>query len=340
MPPSWKASSGAASLTLADGERAPRQQRGGAVPDHEREQVEDADDPDRPLHRAARFLGRRHRVEAHQDVRQTRGAEHQREGERQEVDLRRHRLAVLVAGVQELLAGVLDGGAQQGREVEPVEPEDPHRHDRGADHQQRGLDDLHPGRAAHAAVEHVDDHEDADDRDDQRLAVERRTGHVLDAQQQRDEAAGAGHLGQQVEERHQEGGHRRGGAHRALAHAEAQDVAHGEAADVAEELGDEQERGEPGDEEADRVQEAVVAVDGDRAGDAEERRGREVVTGDRDAVLRPGERAAGGVVVRRGVRRAADPVDDQQGHHDEQREDPDVECRAADLGAHRFSSTR
>ena len=271
---------------------------------------------------------------------QTGGAEDQGQGQRQEVDLRGDRLAVLVAGVEQRLAGVLDGGAQQAREVEPVEAQDPHGHDRGADDQQRGLDDLHPGRAAHAAVEHVDDHEDADDRDDQRLPVERRTRHVLDADQQRDEAAGAGHLGQQVEERHEERGHRRGGAHRALAHPEAQDVAHGEAADVAQELGDEQERGQPGDEEADRVHEAVVAVEGDRTGDAEERRRREVVTGDRDAVLGPGERAAGGVVVRGGARRAADPVDDHQGHHDEEGEDPDVERRAADLGGHRFSSTR
>ena len=322
------------------GQRAPREQGGRAVPDHQGEQVEDADDPDRPLHRAPGLLGRGHGVEAHEDVRQAGGAEDQGEGQRQEVDLGRQRLAVLVAGVEQLLAGVLDGRAQQARQVEPVEAQDPHGHDRGADDEQPGLDDLHPGGAAHAAVEDVDDHEDADHRDDQRLAVERGAGRVLDAEQQRDEAAGAGHLGQQVEERHQQRRHRGRGPHRALAHPEAQDVAHGEAADVAQQLGDQQQGRQPGDEEADGVEEAVVAVDRDRARDAEERRGREVVTGDRDAVLRPGERAAGGVVVRRRVRGLADAVDDQQRDDDEEREDPDVERRAPDLGAHRFSSTR
>src|SRR3712207_8945018 len=52
---------------------------------------------------------------------------------------------------------------------------------------------------------------------------------------------------------------------------------------VAHELGDEQQGDQPGDEEADGVQEAVVAVDGDGAGDAEERRGRQVVTRDGQA---------------------------------------------------------
>ena len=229
---------------------------------------------------------------------------------------------------------------EQAREVEPVEAQHPHGHHRGADDQQRRLDDLHPGGAAHAAVEHVDDHQDTDDGDHQRLPVERRARHVLDADEQRDQAARAGHLGQQVEERHQQRGDRGGRAHRTLAHPEAQDVAHREAADVAQQLGHQQQGGQPGDEEADGVEEAVVAVHRDRPGDPEEGRGRQVVTGDRDAVLGTGERAPGGVVVRGGVGGAADPVDDQQGHHDEEREDPDVQRRAADLRAHRFSSTR
>ena len=49
-----------------------------------------------------------------------------------------------------------------------------------------------------------------------------------------------------------------------------QHVGHREPAGVAQQLGDEQQRDEPGDEEADGVEEAVVAVDGDGAGDAEE----------------------------------------------------------------------
>src|SRR4029450_5982054 len=43
-------------------------QRGSAVPEHQREQVEDADHPDRPHDAAAGLLRRRHRVEAGQHV--------------------------------------------------------------------------------------------------------------------------------------------------------------------------------------------------------------------------------------------------------------------------------
>jgi hypothetical protein len=86
-----------------------------------------------------------------------------------------------------------------------------------------GLDDLHPGGALHAADEDVDDHQRADDRDDDALA-----GAVGDAEQQGDQATGAGHLGQQVEGRHREGVDGGGGAHRALLEPERQHVGHGE----------------------------------------------------------------------------------------------------------------
>jgi hypothetical protein len=69
-----------------------------------------------------------------------------------------------------------------------------------------------------------------------------------------------------------EGGDGRGGADRALAHAERQHVAHREPAGAAQQLRDQQQRDEPRDEEADRVQEPVVAGERDGAGDAAERR--------------------------------------------------------------------
>ena len=113
-----------------------------------------------------------------------------------------------------------------------------------------------------------------------------------DVEQQGDQTARAGHLGQQVEQAHRQRGGRRGEAHRALLQPEAQHVGHREFACVAQQFGDQQQRDQPGDQEADGVQEAVVAVDRDGACDAEEARGRQVVTGDRDAVLRAGEGAA------------------------------------------------
>ena len=51
-------------------------------------------------------LLRGHRVEAHEHVRQARGAEDECERERDEVDLRQVRLAVLQAGAEQLLAGL------------------------------------------------------------------------------------------------------------------------------------------------------------------------------------------------------------------------------------------
>ena len=224
-------------------------------------------------------------------------------------------------------AGPRDGVAEHRGEAEAVQGEDPHRHDPGARDEQDGLDDLHPGGAAHAADQHVGDHHGADDGDDDGLP-----GLAGDVEQQGDEAACAGHLGEQVEERHGQGGRGGRGADRALAHLERQHVAHRVLAGVPQELGDQQQRHQPRDEEADGVEETVVAVDRDRAGDAEERRGREVVAGDRDAVLRAGEAAARGVEVGRPAGGAlADADHDRERDDHEQPEDRQVEDRVAAL---------
>ena len=183
------------------------------------------------------------------------------------------------------------------------------------------LDDLHPGGAAHAANQDIRDHQRADDRNHEALS-----GAVGDTEQQCDESAGACHLGEQVEERHSERRRCRSDTDGALAHPERQDVGHRVAAGVPKQLGNEQQRDQPGDEEADAVEESVIAVDGDRAGNAEERRRGQIVTGDRDAVLRSGERVPGGVVVGRGLV-VAGGADDDQRHRDEEQEDADVDDR-------------
>ena len=53
------------------------EQRRGTEAEDQREQVEGADQADRPQHRLAGVPRGRHGVEADQDVRQARGAEHQ-----------------------------------------------------------------------------------------------------------------------------------------------------------------------------------------------------------------------------------------------------------------------
>ncbi len=264
-------------------------------------------------------------------MRQARGAEHQRQRQRDEVQLGEVAGAELLHRLQQLrVAGSLDGLAEQRRQVEVGQREHPDGHHGGAGDEQGGLDDLHPGGALHAADQHVDDHQRTDDRDDQVLAP---LG--LHVQQQRHQTARAGHLGQQVEERHRE--RRRGGRDpdRTLAQPEAEHVGHGELAGVAELLGDQQQRDQPRHQEADGVQEAVVAVDRDGPGDAEEAGRRQVVAGDRGAVLGAGERAPGGVVVSRGLGVARGADDDGEGDADEQQEDRDVDDGVADRGLDR-----
>ena len=269
------------------------------VAEHQREQVEDADQPDRHDHGLPGLLGGRHRVEAHEHVRQARGTEHQGQRERQEVELRHGGRAVLQTRLEDrltVLAGHVHGPLHDGGEVEAEVREHPDRHGAGTQDEQRRLDDLHPRGALHAAHQHVQDHEPPDDGDDQALA--RLVG---DAEQERDEPARTRHLGQQVEEHHRERGQRGGQPDRPLLQAERQHVGHGELAGVAQQLGDEQQRHEPGDEEADGVQEAVVPVDGDRARDAQEARRGQVVAGDRRAVLRAREVTAARIEVRCGL---------------------------------------
>ena len=218
-------------------------------------------------------------------------------------------------GSSDLLAAGLDRAAEQRGQVEAVLAEHPDGHDERADDQQRRLDDLHVRGAAHAADEDVEDHQRADEGDDERP----RAAVTADPEQQGDQATGARHLGQQVEQRDRERRDRRRRAHRPLAHPEGQDVGHREPGRVAHQLGDQQQRHQPRDEEADRVQEAVVAVDGDGAGDAEERRRREVVAGDGQAVLLAGDGAAGGVVVGGALVVAAGAEGDGQRDEDEAR---------------------
>lgn len=137
--------------------------------------------------------------------------------------------------------------------------------------------------------------------------------------------AGAGHLRDEVEQRDEQRAESGGDAHRLLAQAERQHVRHGEAPHVAQGLRDEQEGDEPRDEEADGVEEPVVARQRDGPDDAEERRRREVVAGDGEAVLGAAERGAAGVEVR-GLRGGfAGTGHDEHRDDDEDGEDGDVE---------------
>jgi hypothetical protein len=125
------------------------------------------------------------------------------------------------------------------------------RHEGGTAQQHHGLDDLHPGGGGHAAEQHVDHH----DRADQDFGVQ-----VVHAEQQLDQLTGTDHLGDHVEGHHHQRAAGREGADRGLAEAVAGDVGKGELAQVAQALGHQEGDDGPADQPADREDQAVEAV--------------------------------------------------------------------------------
>jgi hypothetical protein len=156
-------------------------------------------------------------------------------------------------------------------------------HEGHARQQQAGLDDLHPGGGRHAAEQHVDHHQRADDDH----------GHpVFQAEQQLDELARADHLCDQVEGHHHQRARSREGADRRLLEAVARHVGKGELAQVAQALGHQEGDDGPAHQEADGVDQAVVAGGHHGRRNAQERGRRHVVAGNRQAVLEAGDAAA------------------------------------------------
>jgi hypothetical protein len=299
----------------------------GTEADDEGQHVEVADPGRRPEHRLARLLGVGHREEAHQDVRQPGGAEHQRHAEADGRDrildeaARAHDRDALLDG---LLGRHAAGAGQSGLHLdclgehrlraEAEVPQHHQRHEGRAGEQQPGLDDLHPGGGGHATEQHVDHHQRADDD---------HGDPVLETEQQLDQLAGADHLGDEVEGTTTsvpDAAKTRIGV---WSEAEGGDVGEGELAEVAQAFGEQEGHDRPADEKADRVDQAVEAAHHHRGRDAEERRRRHVVAGDRQAVLEAGDAAAGGVEVGGRLGAAGRPLGDEERADDERREHAD-----------------
>ena len=249
VPPSTSASSGAAMLpplsTALDRVAADEHRRAEA--EHERDEVEEADQARRVGDRAPRGLRVGHRVEPHQDVRQPRGAEHQRDARarspraasRPACPARARRRRTARAPRRTARAGSSRTPRARARRASVA----PSR-------SRPGLDDLDPGRRDHPAEQDVEQHHAADERD--RRAVRQ-------AEQQVDQAARADHLRDQVERDDRERADRGGDPHRALAQAIRDDVGERVLAEVAQRLGDQERDHRPADEPADRVDQAVEA---------------------------------------------------------------------------------
>ena len=267
-------------------------------------------------HRLARRLGVPDGKEAHQDVRQTGGPEHQRQAERNGLDrigLRPdghhglHDFQVLGMGGDRVGEQLLETPAFMRHHAE--------RHQGGATEQQARLDDLHPGGGLHAAEGDVDDDQRADDDD----------GHpVGNLRHQGVQQLPCPHrLSDQVPDHDNERADGCHGADRALLQSERGHVGVGELAQVAQPFRDQEQDDRPSNQPAHRVDQAIEAVEVHQRGDAEKRRRRHVVAGNGHSVLESGDAASGGVEIGCRLRPLRRPVGDHQGDGDEDDEHDD-----------------
>ena len=240
-----------------------------AKTEKQRQHVKAADDGHGPHHRPTRLHRGTYREEAHQDVRQPCGAEHQGHAEADLIDrrleiqprlqkalpqLRRaHRLGRIPQQTRHacLHLRVRHHIGQKPRQGKTIRR--PHQHDDHdrSGHQQHRLDDLHPRRRHHAAKQHIGEHQDTHPND---------RGLVIDADQGLHQHPAADHLRRQIKRRHGDRRERSDNARFLRIVPIRQDVRERVAADIAARLGDQQQHRDVGDQPADRIHEPIIAV--------------------------------------------------------------------------------
>ena len=143
---------------------------------------------------------------------------------------------------------------------------------------------------------------------------------VVQAEQQLDQFTRAHHLRNQIQRHHHQRTAGGEGANRSLLQAIRGHVGEGVAAQIAQALGNQEQNDRPADEEAEGVNQAVIAGGVDQRGDPEERGGGHKVTRNRQPVLEAGNVAACGVVIVTGAHAFRRPVSDVQRQHHENQE--------------------
>ena len=161
-------------------------------------------------------------------------------------------------------------------------------HKAGAEQQQDRFDNLYPGGGEHAAEQHVQHHQHAD---------QHHRNVVVEAEQQLDELTGANHLRNQIQRHHHQRTAGGEGADRPLLQAVRRYVGKGVTAEVTQAFGDQKQNNRPADEEAERIDQSIVAGGVDQRRNAEERGRGHKVAGNRQPVLEAGNIAASGVVI-------------------------------------------
>ncbi len=207
-----------------------------------------------------------------------------------------------------------DGAARQGLQAEAEFGQGEQGEGGAAREQQDGLDDLYPGGGDHAAEDHVDQHQDT---------YHHHGRGVVEAEQQLDQLARADHLDDQIAAHHGQRTERGECADLRLIQAVGHDVGEGIAPEVAQALRHQEGDDRPADEERHRIDETVVTLGEDQAGQPQQRGGRHVVAGDRQTILKTADAAAGGVEVGGGFGLPGGPPGDRQRPHHEDEEHGD-----------------
>src|SRR5699024_9861166 len=183
-----------------------------AVAQNQGNQVESADDANRPGNGATCFSRGRNGVETHQNVWQASGTKNQGQTQGDEVNLSRGGATVLQAWLHNLrsfIAPVDDGLRfrvhcncliKQSDKAALDSNEDQDSHDDDTCNQQDSLNHLHVGRTLHATDKNVNNHDDANNANNNCLPVE-----LVDIQKNGNQGTRTGHLCNQVEQRHEHG---------------------------------------------------------------------------------------------------------------------------------------
>ena len=262
-------------------------QQDRAKTDNERQDIEVANKAGRVEHTLTGFFCITYGEEAHQDVRQTRSTEHQRQPEGE----CRNRILHQTTGAHDGLAlwVDLDGFGKQRVEVEVNVLHHHYGHERSARQQQNRLDDLYPGGRQHAAEQHVQAHQNAH---------QNHCNVVVQTEQKLNQLARPHHLRNQIKRHHYQRAAGRQRANLGLAQSIGRHIGKGVFAQVTQTLCDQKQNDWPAYKEADRVDQAVVARGVHQRGNTQKRRGRHVVARNSQAILKTGDFAARSVIVR------------------------------------------
>ena len=262
------------------------QEHNRAETDDEGQDVEVTDPNCCPTHRLTGFFSIRHREEAHQDVWQTSGTEHQRHTHR---NCRDRIFDQATWGHQRIMLRMdFNSLSKQRFWAETEGKQHGTRHEGCARQQHYSLDHLNPRRCCHTAEQHVHHHQD--------------TNHnygdgVVQTKENLDQLTSTHHLGNHVEGNHNQRTRRSENTHWGLREAVRGHVSKCELAEVTQTLCQQESDDWPTDQPADREDQAVEAVSKHQTGNTQERSSRHVVASDRQAVLEASDTATSRVEV-------------------------------------------